>query len=93
MAAVLWVLKHHRCPVLVGPCDHHSAQVEVVVEQESVVVSHSACEGEAYQVPDLVAAVAYQFVHVQLVEVYHWAGKEALYSERVMCEQMVHRLV
>jgi hypothetical protein len=90
VAAVLWVLKHPRSPMLVGPCEHHSAQVEVVVvEQESVVVSHSACEKEAYRVPGLVAAVAY----VQLVEVYHWAGEEALYSERVMCEQMVHRLV
>jgi hypothetical protein len=42
---------------------------------------------------DSVAAVAYQDFHVRLVEACHLVDEEGPYSEQVMCEQMVHRLV
>lgn len=90
---MLRVSRQHRCLLLVGPCDRHSAPVEAAVEQGFVAVFRSACEGQVYRVPGLVAVVAHQVGHVQLVEVCRWAGEGVLCCEQVRCDQTIHHLV
>lgn len=74
-------------------CVQHSVQVLVAAELASVAVFRFACELGAFQVLDLVAAVALEAVHGRLARVWRWAVEEVPYCGLVMYGQNSHHSI